>query len=254
MRFKPKPLKGDTLVEVMFAVAIFGMVSIGAIGIMNHGVYTAQTALETTLARAEIDAQAEALRFIHNAYILNINSNTNIYSDLWQYITKNTRVIHAEDERNKFLSAPYGDASCSEIYATPENEDDAKAISSRSFILNTRALDKSTLTKAYADKSYTNIVKGSASLTPSPIAPRLLFADTDGANLHSTSSNATLQEAQGIWITAIADSTSDVSETPRYYDFYIRTCWDSAGGIGPTGSTTISTIVRLYNPDYSSTD
>ena len=61
--------RGDTLIEVMIAVGIFGLVAVGAISLMNRGLATAQTTLETTMARQEIDTQAEALRFIHNAYL-----------------------------------------------------------------------------------------------------------------------------------------------------------------------------------------
>lgn len=61
--------KGDTLVEVLFAVTIFSLVAIGSISIMNQGTMTAQRSLEITLVRSEMDAQAEALRFIHDSHI-----------------------------------------------------------------------------------------------------------------------------------------------------------------------------------------
>ena len=60
---------GDTLIEVMFAVAIFSMVAISAVAVMNSGMSNAQGTLESTMARNEIDAQAEALRFIQSSYV-----------------------------------------------------------------------------------------------------------------------------------------------------------------------------------------
>jgi len=61
--------RGDTLIEVLFSFTIFSMVVVGAISIMNQGTIAAQRALETTLVRSEIDAQATTLRFLHDAYV-----------------------------------------------------------------------------------------------------------------------------------------------------------------------------------------
>jgi prepilin-type N-terminal cleavage/methylation domain-containing protein len=61
--------KGDTLIEVLFAVTVFSLVAVGSLSIMNQGTTVAQRSLETTLVRQEIDAQAETLRFVHDSYI-----------------------------------------------------------------------------------------------------------------------------------------------------------------------------------------
>ena len=61
--------KGDTLIEVLFAVTVFSLVVVGALSIMNSSTAVAERALETTLVRNQIDAQAEALRYIHDSYI-----------------------------------------------------------------------------------------------------------------------------------------------------------------------------------------
>ena len=60
--------RGDTIIEVLLAVAVFSLVSVGAMTIMNQGTNAAQRALEITLVRQQIDAQAEALRAAHQAY------------------------------------------------------------------------------------------------------------------------------------------------------------------------------------------
>ncbi|HCR56001.1 TPA: hypothetical protein DIV49_03435 [Candidatus Saccharibacteria bacterium] len=54
--------RGDTLIEVLLAVTIFSMLAVGVITVMNQGTHAAQRALEITLVRQQIDAQAEALR------------------------------------------------------------------------------------------------------------------------------------------------------------------------------------------------
>lgn len=76
--------KGDTIIEVLFAITIFSLVAVGSMSIMNQGTMTAQRSLEITLVRSEIDAQAEALRFIHESHIATPNSLSQ-----WSIITKN---------------------------------------------------------------------------------------------------------------------------------------------------------------------
>lgn len=67
--------KGDTIIEVLFATTIFSLIAVGALSIMNQGTAMAQRALEINLVRAQIDAQADALRFLNHAYIADIGKN-----------------------------------------------------------------------------------------------------------------------------------------------------------------------------------
>lgn len=60
---------GDTLIEVLFAITVFSMIAVGALTIMNRGTAIAQTSLETTLVRQQIDNQAESLRYLNAAYV-----------------------------------------------------------------------------------------------------------------------------------------------------------------------------------------
>ena len=78
--------RGDTLIEVMLAVGIFSMVAVAVVAVMSGGTSSAQTALETTLAREEIDAQAEALRFIQTSYITSRESEESKFGQLWKTI------------------------------------------------------------------------------------------------------------------------------------------------------------------------
>ncbi len=59
--------RGDTIIEVMLAFSIFSMLSVGAMTVMGQGTNASQRALEITLVRQQIDAQAEALRAAHQA-------------------------------------------------------------------------------------------------------------------------------------------------------------------------------------------
>ena len=55
--------RGDTIVEVMVAFAVFTLVAMGAITVMNRGIQMTERSLEITLVRQQIDAQAEILRY-----------------------------------------------------------------------------------------------------------------------------------------------------------------------------------------------
>ncbi len=78
--------RGDTLIEVLFAVAVFSLVAVGSLSIMNQGTATAQRALEISLVREEVDAQAETLRFLNASYISSPNSTQ---ATQWKSIAAN---------------------------------------------------------------------------------------------------------------------------------------------------------------------
>lgn len=76
--------RGDTIIEVMFGIAIFGLVAIMTINLMNNGLAGSEANLESTMARNEMNAQAEALRYIHSTYSF---SNGVAFGNIWNAIT-----------------------------------------------------------------------------------------------------------------------------------------------------------------------
>lgn len=60
--------RGDTIVEVMFAIAVFAAVAAGALAIMNQGAAITQRSLEITQVRQAMNDQAELLRFVQQEY------------------------------------------------------------------------------------------------------------------------------------------------------------------------------------------
>lgn len=82
--FIGKSRRGDTIVEVVLAFAVFTLVAVGTNALMNRGVSLAEQSLEITLVRAQIDAQAELLRYAQS-----------VNSDAWQDIK--THVDEAVD-------------------------------------------------------------------------------------------------------------------------------------------------------------
>lgn len=60
--------RGDTIIEVLLAFAVFSLVSVGSMVVMNQGTNASQRALEITMVREQVDAQADALRAAQQAF------------------------------------------------------------------------------------------------------------------------------------------------------------------------------------------
>lgn len=80
--------RGDTIVEVIVACAVFAMVTVSSFAIMQRGTSLAYDALERTEVRLQLNAQIETLQYIRDGYIANkVNSATyNEAADLWTNI------------------------------------------------------------------------------------------------------------------------------------------------------------------------
>lgn len=225
--------RGDTLIEVLFAVAIFSAVAVGAMVIMNQSITTAQTSLELTQVRNEMDSQAELLRHLNAVSLISsarttAAGGTSIDGPLkeWQKITRGDGV-------------------------TPK-------------LVNPRATDFNGISQP-SDCNITHI----RSLA-SPFA-QPFFINRDTGKVNSTLANfavpgtyAQLREDMGtgqsemIWIEAVHNPGATVEGKDKlrssalgnpalstFYDFHIRACWT-----GPDGKTLmkLGTIVRLYEP------
>ena len=82
-RFK----KGDTLIEVTLAVAVFSMVMVVGIGAMNGGMARTQASLQLSLSRDAMNSQAETLRYINNIYLNKYASGSGDMFNKWREIT-----------------------------------------------------------------------------------------------------------------------------------------------------------------------
>lgn len=244
--------KGDTLIEVALAIGIFSMVAIVVVSVISASTSSAQSSLELTITREELDSQAEALRFIHNSYIIGSQSkdtSENTYAKLW-----NTLVSHAVDSDKADID--YTPKTCSELYDTNgflKNYDTRKQ-----FVINTRRLSDPTDVDNI-------IVTATSTSTRGPFYeavtyPRILYG---GSGLGSSSTEEDLynqtesdskniQRVEGLYIIAVKGSSkivseagADVSTKTSYYDFYIHSCWMSPNS---EYASTVSTVVRLYDP------
>lgn len=79
--------KGDTLIEVTLAVAVFSMVMVVGIGAMNGGMARTQASLQLSLARDAMNSQAETLRYINNIYLNKYASGSGDMFSKWREIT-----------------------------------------------------------------------------------------------------------------------------------------------------------------------
>lgn len=207
---RPKKEAGDTIVEVLFAVAVFAMVAVGSMSIMNQGTATAERSLEITLVRQQIDAQAEAIRYIHDAYVAAFQNNgaapTGTAAE-WVKMTSKTAGKGADG------ASAFGQIGGDRCPSTVPGQ--------RPFILNAR----------------TATVANSVPVMSAPVGSSLPpFSQV------TYNSDSSINQAYGVWIEAVPSAAANGT---GFVDFHIRACWDSPGSSAPI---TLGTIVRLYEP------
>lgn len=201
---------GDTIIEVLFAVTVFAMVAVGSMAIMNQGTAAAQRALEITLVRQQIDAQAEAIRYIHQAYIASYQKNSAPASGVaaeWAKLTNKT--------------TGKGATGASEFGVTTAIACPTTVPGEKPFLVNAR-------TAMLWNGTPSLIAPASGSLPP---YAQIIY-----------NSDSSINSAYGLWVESVPSAAAD---GPGFVDFHIRACWDSAGSSHPV---TLGTIVRLYEP------
>lgn len=193
--------RGDTLIEVLFAISIFSLVAVGGLAIMNQGTATSQRALEITLVRNEIDAQAETLRFLNASYIAAYQSGI-------------TYLPNTPAGQWAVMAGTIGFNNVSAFGITDDNK--CPTHPNGSFILNTH--------------SATFITPSEDKLQPAQIFSKVQYNSSDAVS-----------SAQGIWIEAIRSKTilENNQANAGYIDFHIRACWDSPGQSVPVTIGTI---------------
>jgi type II secretory pathway pseudopilin PulG len=209
MRLTTQKQRGDTLIEVLFGFAVFAMVAVGTLMIMNQGTGIAQRSLEITLVRQQIDAQAEAIRYIHQAYVTGFQVGGPAPTGTAAEWIKMTNKVTGKGANTP---SEFGQINGTACPTTTPGE--------RPFILNARTA------RVWATLP-PMLPPAGASVPP--------FAQVE------YSGNAVVR-TYGIWVEAIPSTTAD---TTGFVDFHIRACWESPGSTAPV---TLGTIVRLYEP------
>lgn len=192
--------KGDTLIEVMFAVSVFAAIMVGGLALMNSGLAKTQGTLQLSMARNAIDSQAEALRYLNASYIANYpNVSSSASATQWSNIA--TR-------------ASYGRAS--NLQSCPANTSE---FPDGAFVIDTQSITRQ---------------EGSR-LRPASTYPRLVYSsggvEVNDSNLIADKNRLNFRQAEGIWIEPVRGD--------GYYDFHIRACWNAPGSNAPTTLGTI---------------
>lgn len=207
--------RGDTIIEVLFAITVFSLVVVGSLSIMNQGSATAQRSLEISLVRNEIDAQAEALRFLNASYVAAYQPGTLDCPPLSVTATCNWWKIH--NNANTTGVSDFG--TCYPSSPIPSGR--------FIFIINTKT----------------------GAILPLTAGATGNFAGATTFAQVRYNASGNIDKAEGIWIEAVRPIATTDSADPQYnasyIDFHIRACWDSPG---QSASMTLGTIVRLYEP------
>lgn len=267
LKLRQPTRRGDTLIEVAIAIVIFCLISTLAIGLMDRDLATVQGSLELTMARNEIDAQAEALRFIHNSYLSEreLKSSERQFEGLWFALSRsvsggaNSGLANNPADISKFEAV-----TCRAYYddAAADNAGTHTIYNDNAFIINTRNIDSSnpsaTIIKAKTDDNRKYFQYPT-------LYPRVIFSSSKGSSSDQNSDQMAetsvtesstydqIARVEGLWVIAARDAREGLdvtnlnsSDTPQFFDFHIRACWYAPGNDTPT---TIATIIRLYNPE-----
>ncbi|MEI7689633.1 MAG: prepilin-type N-terminal cleavage/methylation domain-containing protein [Candidatus Saccharibacteria bacterium] len=192
--------RGDTLIEVLFAIAIFSLVVVGSLAIMNQGTAASQRALEITMVRNEIDAQAETLRFLNASYVSAYASG--VYAD-------DSPASQWEAMKQYMASSPLSSSSGGDGCQIPANG---------KFILDTRNAKFMPQTSNVAF----NVAQTFSQVTYDSTSQKIKTAD--GIWIEAMAPVITLNDGQ---------------KSADYIDFYIRACWNSPGQSVPVTIGTI---------------
>ncbi len=217
--------RGDTIIEVILAVMVFSIIAVGGMTLMNQGIAIVQRSLEISQVRNQMDAQADALRYMHALYVTD-PSSASASAAAWKTMTSTYSVASAQ---------PFDETSDTTGCRLP--------VSGKPFAINT-------VTPGSMDDGDPilpfDLASDDAGVPVSRHNP--VMAGTVDALLSTTYAQVRSVEgqvvSQGIWVEAVR-SASMSATTPGYYDFHIRGCWYSPGQDLPV---TLGTIVRLYEP------
>lgn len=255
-----KTKRGDTIIEVMLAFAIFSLIAVISITMMNMGLATGERSLELVTARNELNAQAEALRFIHSSYIaedtlpkcdeVDRGTQCQQYAVLWDDIVSGAMTT---DTVSKVFTNDYPLSSCN----IPYESESALLSANSAFVINTRQLLSDGLNTKYSQMRDAIVRPGRnpGVFVEPTLNARIIYTENTGSDSNANSTTnlggtamqkyTKIAKVEGIWVIPVAGPRNNGS-APQYYDFYIETCWYGSNSPAPTS---LDAIIRLYNPE-----
>lgn len=266
-------LRGDTLIEVTIAIGIFALVAISVVAVVNISTSGAQSALENTLTREEVDSQAETLRFIQSAYVNDSNLDGDVtenpklllYQKIWERVKSYAQAnMSVSGEVNANFDKDFKPETCDALYAKADDRPMSYLQEQNAFIIDIRRLnayDENDDIDRFAE-SVVLAARDDNRFTAAVTYPHLVYKKEDPMGdkyedaLIDSGGFDVLDKIEGIFIVGIRDKnttavvTDDVKDyivtASTYYDFYVRSCWYNAGSEVPS---IVSTLIRLRDPD-----
>lgn len=191
--------RGDTIVEVLIAFAIFASVAVGSFMVMNQGVAAAQRSLEITQVRYQVDAQAELLRAINKGYADRYERGKAIDpSELWLKLKDSSHAV-GQAQQTKVVGSLCDTNRPQNAFFVTYNQ------SSGTIQIG----------------EHNNIVMTS---DPSGTLPPYSQVDMRTG------------KAYGIWVQSVPSRTDEVV---AFVDFHIQACWSAPGSSAPVTIGTI---------------
>jgi type II secretory pathway pseudopilin PulG len=201
--------RGDTIIEVIVAVALFSSVLVMTFTSLNQSSAAALRTYEISQVNEQLDAQAQTLRFLHESYVSNYSNGVtyNLSDGATSPGEEYQKVLDKVASAGLTSASPYsGVTSC------------PSPAPAGSFGLNTRMA---------------RVQDNTASL---------LTATTYAQATYPSGANSPVS-LRGIWIEGIR--TPAASGRLGFIDFHVRACWTTVGVPVPSN---VGTIVRLYDP------
>ncbi len=245
--------KGDTIIEVTIAFAIFSLVAIITVAMMNVGIATSERSLELVTARSEINAQAEAIRFIYNSYVSEHKlpkcdevtepyQPCQKYAKLWEKIADEYAIDSGEYQS---INAFHDLKTCNEVYQ-PDGGSRSPLQRANAFIINARKLAPNGIAEEVTTEAVVSINSDPNTFESTPLSSRILYTDGGATSDEQMASRELtdyidIAKVQGLWVVAVKGN--DIGGKIPFYDFYIRSCW--YGSNSPTYSS-LDSVIRLY--------
>lgn len=211
--------RGDTIIEVLFAMTVFSLVAVGSLSLMNQGTAMAQRALEIEHVRQQMEAQADALRYLNRGLITDFG-----------------RGGEASKRWNAIL-----DPSTDRVVAQAQSFQDVVQSGECNVPQGAFAID------------YERLEQGEPPAELPLLSPQAETVTYAKVNYDNESGSAPPPRAEGIWVQAVKvddprpRTDSNNPARPGFYDFHIRACWQTPGQDTPIK---LGTIVRLYEPRF----
>lgn len=193
--------RGDTIVEVMFAIAVFAFVAAGSLAVMRQGISTSMRSLEITQVRQTMNDQAELLRYIQQETLTSSSASPSDYNNVWNAITNPS----ASPNRTRTNATAYG--TCD------------PGAAAHAFVLDPQQIDTADPAKIILNPTL------GISNPGLPPYPQIIYPGISAA------------QAYDFWVESVPSPSSVTG--PKYVDFHIRACWSAPGNSAPMTLGTI---------------